>query len=267
MPDGATVVLAAHGVSPEVRGQAAARPGPVGHRRHLPARGQGPPRGPALRLPGPAHRARRPRRPRGGGRHDGRGARRDRPRRGRRRRGTPALRSRHPGRLSDPDHARRRRDGRGRRGAAGSLSHAWSVRAPTTSATPARTVRTRCASLAGHCDLVLVVGSANSSNTARLVEVARREGCRAELVEDAGELDLALAGRCRGGRRHRRGLGPRVAGRTSSSRPWAASVPPKSPNTEPSKNPSASPSPNRCANANSHATEPPDRGPPAPATS
>jgi len=45
-------------------------------------------------------------------------------------------------------------------------------------------------SLAGHCDLVLVVGSANSSNTARLVEVARREGCRAELVEDAGGVDL-----------------------------------------------------------------------------
>jgi len=46
-------------------------------------------------------------------------------------------------------------------------------------------------SLAGHCDLVLVVGSANSSNAARLVEVVRREGCRAELVEDAGQVDLA----------------------------------------------------------------------------
>ena len=45
-------------------------------------------------------------------------------------------------------------------------------------------------SLAGHCDLVLVVGSANSSNATRLVEVARREGCRAELVEDAGQVDL-----------------------------------------------------------------------------
>ena len=49
--------------------------------------------------------------------------------------------------------------------------------------------------LAGQCDLMLVVGSANSSNTARLVEVARREGCRAELVEDASQLELAwLAG-------------------------------------------------------------------------
>ncbi|MGH9082955.1 MAG: 4-hydroxy-3-methylbut-2-enyl diphosphate reductase, partial [Acidimicrobiales bacterium] len=45
--------------------------------------------------------------------------------------------------------------------------------------------------VAGQCDLVLVVGSANSSNTARLVEVARREGARAELVEDAGQLRLS----------------------------------------------------------------------------
>ncbi len=45
--------------------------------------------------------------------------------------------------------------------------------------------------MAAECDLVLVVGSGNSSNTARLVEVARREGARAELVEDAGQLRLA----------------------------------------------------------------------------
>jgi 4-hydroxy-3-methylbut-2-enyl diphosphate reductase len=45
--------------------------------------------------------------------------------------------------------------------------------------------------IARECDLMLVVGSANSSNTARLVEVAHREGCRAELVEDAGQLRLS----------------------------------------------------------------------------
>ncbi len=44
--------------------------------------------------------------------------------------------------------------------------------------------------IASDCDLVLVVGSANSSNTQRLVEVARRSGCRAELVEDVSELQL-----------------------------------------------------------------------------
>jgi 4-hydroxy-3-methylbut-2-enyl diphosphate reductase len=46
-------------------------------------------------------------------------------------------------------------------------------------------------SVAGRCDLMLVVGSTNSSNTARLVEVARRQGCRAELLEDAGGLRLS----------------------------------------------------------------------------
>ncbi|MDA8070321.1 MAG: 4-hydroxy-3-methylbut-2-enyl diphosphate reductase [Actinomycetota bacterium] len=42
--------------------------------------------------------------------------------------------------------------------------------------------------MAARCQLMLVVGSANSSNTARLVEVAHRQGCRAELVEDETEL-------------------------------------------------------------------------------
>ena len=45
--------------------------------------------------------------------------------------------------------------------------------------------------IAGECDLVLVVGSGNSSNSLRLVEVAEREGVEAHLVEDAGEVDLA----------------------------------------------------------------------------
>jgi 4-hydroxy-3-methylbut-2-en-1-yl diphosphate reductase len=40
-------------------------------------------------------------------------------------------------------------------------------------------------------DLVLVVGSANSSNSLRLVEVATREGVPARLIEDAGKIDLA----------------------------------------------------------------------------
>jgi 4-hydroxy-3-methylbut-2-enyl diphosphate reductase len=49
--------------------------------------------------------------------------------------------------------------------------------------------------IARDCDLVLVVGSGNSSNSLRLVEVAEREGARAHLVEDAGEIELAwLAG-------------------------------------------------------------------------
>ncbi|MEU4034850.1 4-hydroxy-3-methylbut-2-enyl diphosphate reductase [Streptomyces collinus] len=42
--------------------------------------------------------------------------------------------------------------------------------------------------LARRHDLVLVVGSANSSNSLRMVEVAREHGCRAHLVPDRGHL-------------------------------------------------------------------------------
>ena len=42
--------------------------------------------------------------------------------------------------------------------------------------------------LAEDCDLVLVVGSGNSSNSRRLVEVGQRAGCRAMLVEGPGEI-------------------------------------------------------------------------------
>ncbi|MBO0732395.1 MAG: 4-hydroxy-3-methylbut-2-enyl diphosphate reductase, partial [Acidimicrobiaceae bacterium] len=43
--------------------------------------------------------------------------------------------------------------------------------------------------MVGDCDLLLVVGSRNSSNTARLAEVARRAGCRAELIDDETDID------------------------------------------------------------------------------
>jgi len=47
-------------------------------------------------------------------------------------------------------------------------------------------------------DIVLVVGSTNSSNSKRLVEVAEREGTPAYLIDDAGEVDLRwLAGTSR----------------------------------------------------------------------
>jgi 4-hydroxy-3-methylbut-2-enyl diphosphate reductase len=48
------------------------------------------------------------------------------------------------------------------------------------------------ASLAERCDLVLVVGAPNSSNSRRLVEVASRAGCpRAELIQTEADLDWA----------------------------------------------------------------------------
>ena len=44
--------------------------------------------------------------------------------------------------------------------------------------------------IAPQCDLVIVVGSPNSSNSVRLVEVAKDAGARAAyLVDDAGEVD------------------------------------------------------------------------------
>jgi 4-hydroxy-3-methylbut-2-enyl diphosphate reductase len=50
--------------------------------------------------------------------------------------------------------------------------------------------------LAGRCDLVLVVGSVNSSNSNRLRELAEREGVQAHLIDGADEIDPAwLVGR------------------------------------------------------------------------
>ncbi|MBK1782840.1 4-hydroxy-3-methylbut-2-enyl diphosphate reductase [Prauserella sp. ASG 168] len=51
------------------------------------------------------------------------------------------------------------------------------------------------AAIARESDLVLVVGSANSSNSARLVELAQRHGTRAHLIDDAGDVEPSwLAG-------------------------------------------------------------------------
>jgi len=46
--------------------------------------------------------------------------------------------------------------------------------------------------LAADCDLVLVVGSSNSSNSRRLVEVAERAGVRAILVDDAEQISPSM---------------------------------------------------------------------------
>ncbi|GAB3507415.1 4-hydroxy-3-methylbut-2-enyl diphosphate reductase [Pseudoxanthomonas daejeonensis] len=43
--------------------------------------------------------------------------------------------------------------------------------------------------LAGRCDLVLVVGSPNSSNSNRLAELARREGVESYLIDGAHEIE------------------------------------------------------------------------------
>ena len=43
--------------------------------------------------------------------------------------------------------------------------------------------------LAGRCEVVLVVGSPNSSNSNRLRELAERMNCRAYLIDNANEMD------------------------------------------------------------------------------
>lgn len=45
--------------------------------------------------------------------------------------------------------------------------------------------------LAPHCDMVLVIGSRNSSNSVRLTEIAKNVGTDARLLDDASELDFA----------------------------------------------------------------------------
>ena len=44
--------------------------------------------------------------------------------------------------------------------------------------------------IAGQCDLVLVIGAPNSSNSVRLVEVAEREGTSARMIQRATEIDF-----------------------------------------------------------------------------
>jgi 4-hydroxy-3-methylbut-2-enyl diphosphate reductase len=51
--------------------------------------------------------------------------------------------------------------------------------------------------LASDCDVVLVVGSGNSSNSRRLVEVAQRAGCPAALVEDGSGIPPEVLIGCR----------------------------------------------------------------------
>ena len=103
VPPGSPIMLSAHGSAPSVVAAAEQRGTyvvdavcPLVTKVHHEVRGAG--------REGLPHRVRRPRRPRGGRRHDGRRARRDDPRRvGRRRRG--AARLRRAGRPARPDDA------------------------------------------------------------------------------------------------------------------------------------------------------------------
>ena len=48
--------------------------------------------------------------------------------------------------------------------------------------------------VAPESDLLLVVGSKNSSNSMRLVEVCKQAGVPAYLIDDATQVDPCLAG-------------------------------------------------------------------------
>jgi hydroxysqualene dehydroxylase len=57
--------------------------------------------------------------------------------------------------------------------------------------------QTAVRALAERCDLLLVVGSEDSSDSRRLVDVAHRAGCRSLLVQHASELDVDVLQRAR----------------------------------------------------------------------
>ena len=190
MPAGETVVFSAHGVSPD--GAPAGRGARAqDHRRDLPAGDQGPPRGEAVRRRRLRHPADRPRGPRGGRGHRRRGARahpagREPGRRPRHRRPRPArvawlsqttlsvdetletvaaIRERFPLLLDPPSD---------------DICYATQNR------------QLAVKEISRGCDLVIVVGSGNSSNSVRLVEVALEAGAKASYrVDDASEIDEA----------------------------------------------------------------------------
>ena len=164
---------------------------PAHDRRHLPARHQGPRRGAPLRRAGLHDHPGRPRRPRGGRGDDRRGPRLDHP--GRERRGRRRARGRRSraGRADHPDDALGRRDRGHHRPAATRSSR--TITSPKSDDICYATTNRQLAvkQLARECDLVLVVGSKNSSNSNRLVDVTRELGTASYLIDNAGEVEEA----------------------------------------------------------------------------
>ena len=160
-------------------------------RRHLSAGDQGPRRGAAFRRHRPDDRPDRPRRPRGGRGHERPGAGADRagpgPRQDARTVELPAA-GRSPTSPRPPC-----RSTRPARSSAPSRSDTPTSKGPPgrTSATPPRTGRTPSRSSSPRVDVLLVIGSKNSSNSNRLAEVARERGKPGYLVDDETEVDPA----------------------------------------------------------------------------
>ena len=185
-------------------------------RRHLPAGGEGPRRGAALRRGRLRHRARRPRGPRGGGGHLRRGAGAHACDRSRRSRSADLA-------IEDPERVAYLTQTTLAVDETREVVDALRARFPVIAGPPSSDIcyatqnrQDAVRALAADCDLILVVGSGNSSNSRRLVEVAERAGCRAMLVEGGRGHPARGAGRnsaCRpDGRRLRAGVARRGRG-------------------------------------------------------
>ena len=83
--------------------------------------------------------------------------------------------------------------------------------------------------LAERCDVVIVVGSQNSSNSRRLREVAKARGIDAYLVDGPEDVDIAWLGRQILHRRDRRRLGPGNPGPAGGRQGWPAPGGPRGP--------------------------------------
>ena len=212
MPEGAVVVFSAHGVAPSVHVEAAQRP--ADDRRDLPAGHQGARRGAALRPRGRRHPADRPRGPRGGRRHN-RARRPTASISSRARTPSPRLEVRDPAKVAWLSQTTLSVDETQETVAA--LRERFPLLADPPSddicyATQNRQVAVK--EIAAALGSRLVVGSTNSSNSVRLVEVAlgqRRAARRTSSMTSA--TSTRLARRCQHGRRHQRRICTRVAGR------------------------------------------------------
>ena len=74
-------------------------------------------------------------------------------------------------------------------------SRTSSVRRKKIFATPRKTGKKPCGKFAAEADVVLVVGSQNSSNSQRLAELARETGTAAHLIDGPGNIDRILVSR------------------------------------------------------------------------
>ena len=187
VPEGAPLLYSAHGVSPQIR-DAGPPPQARGDRRHLPAGDQGPPRSGQVREGRVHDRPDRPRGARRGHRHDGRGPRPDGP--GRDGRGRRAAGRRRPGKVAYLTQTTLSVDD------ANVVIAALRKKFPQIANPPKDDIcyatqnrQEAVRELAARADMVLVLGSQNSSNSKRLAEIADSLGPHAHLIDGVSEIE------------------------------------------------------------------------------